>query len=130
MCAPTQREAPGLLPGACGPSEHVPGRRALRSVLPTGAWEPGGGGAVLTPSVRCRAGRSVLLCAARAQRCLSPQFYRPLNIRVVLVGVEVWNDIDKCPVSQDPFASLHEFLDWRKETLLPRKSHDNAQLVR
>ncbi|XP_036293908.2 disintegrin and metalloproteinase domain-containing protein 12 isoform X2 [Pipistrellus kuhlii] len=57
------------------------------------------------------------------------KFYRPLNIRVVLVGVEVWNDIDKCPVSQDPFASLHEFLDWRKEKLLPRKSHDNAQLV-
>lgn len=58
------------------------------------------------------------------------QFYRPLNIRVVLVGVEVWSDIDKCPVSQDPFASLHEFLDWRKMKLLPRKSHDNAQLVR
>ncbi|KAK1333383.1 hypothetical protein QTO34_005766 [Cnephaeus nilssonii] len=57
------------------------------------------------------------------------KFYRPLNIRVVLVGVEVWSDIDKCPVSQDPFASLHEFLDWRKMKLLPRKSHDNAQLV-
>ncbi|KAL4841548.1 hypothetical protein H8958_008695, partial [Nasalis larvatus] len=57
------------------------------------------------------------------------KFYRPLNIRVVLVGVEVWNDIDKCSVSQDPFTSLHEFLDWRKMKLLPRKSHDNAQLV-
>uniref|UniRef100_A0A8I5N213 ADAM metallopeptidase domain 12 n=1 Tax=Papio anubis TaxID=9555 RepID=A0A8I5N213_PAPAN len=58
------------------------------------------------------------------------KFYRPLNIRVVLVGVEVWNDIDKCSISQDPFTSLHEFLDWRKMKLLPRKSHDNAQLVR
>ncbi|XP_032346561.1 LOW QUALITY PROTEIN: disintegrin and metalloproteinase domain-containing protein 12 [Camelus ferus] len=57
------------------------------------------------------------------------KFYRPLNIRIVLVGVEVWNDIDKCSVSQDPFASLHEFLDWRKMKLLPRKSHDNAQLI-
>uniref|UniRef100_A0A8C9DF41 ADAM metallopeptidase domain 12 n=1 Tax=Prolemur simus TaxID=1328070 RepID=A0A8C9DF41_PROSS len=57
------------------------------------------------------------------------KFYRPLNIRVVLVGVEVWNDIDKCSISQDPFASLHEFLDWRKMKLLPRKSHDNAQLI-
>uniref|UniRef100_F6YJ38 ADAM metallopeptidase domain 12 n=1 Tax=Macaca mulatta TaxID=9544 RepID=F6YJ38_MACMU len=57
------------------------------------------------------------------------KFYRPLNIRVVLVGVEVWNDIDKCSISQDPFTSLHEFLDWRKMKLLPRKSHDNAQLV-
>ncbi|KAB0405949.1 hypothetical protein E2I00_019312 [Balaenoptera physalus] len=54
---------------------------------------------------------------------------RPLNIRIVLVGVEVWNDIDKCSISQDPFTSLHEFLDWRKMKLLPRKSHDNAQLI-
>ncbi|XP_016775079.3 disintegrin and metalloproteinase domain-containing protein 12 [Pan troglodytes] len=57
------------------------------------------------------------------------KFYRSLNIRIVLVGVEVWNDMDKCSVSQDPFTSLHEFLDWRKMKLLPRKSHDNAQLV-
>ncbi|XP_043844578.1 disintegrin and metalloproteinase domain-containing protein 12 [Dromiciops gliroides] len=57
------------------------------------------------------------------------KFYRPLNIRIVLVGVEVWNDIDKCSISQDPFTSLHEFLDWRKMKLLPRKPHDNAQLV-
>ncbi|XP_017393386.1 disintegrin and metalloproteinase domain-containing protein 12 [Cebus imitator] len=57
------------------------------------------------------------------------KFYRPLNIRVVLVGMEVWNDVDKCSISQDPFSSLHEFLDWRKMKLLPRKSHDNAQLI-
>uniref|UniRef100_A0A8C5L1J5 ADAM metallopeptidase domain 12 n=1 Tax=Jaculus jaculus TaxID=51337 RepID=A0A8C5L1J5_JACJA len=57
------------------------------------------------------------------------KFYRPLNIRIVLVGVEVWNDVDKCSISQDPFTSLHEFLDWRKMKLLPRKSHDNAQLI-
>ncbi|XP_023564816.1 disintegrin and metalloproteinase domain-containing protein 12 [Octodon degus] len=57
------------------------------------------------------------------------KFYRSLNIRIVLVGVEVWNDIDKCSISQDPFTSLHEFLDWRKMKLLPRKSHDNAQLI-
>ncbi|KAM8780315.1 disintegrin and metalloproteinase domain-containing protein 12 [Rhynchonycteris naso] len=57
------------------------------------------------------------------------KFYRALNIRIVLVGVEVWNDFDKCSISQDPFTSLHEFLDWRKMKLLPRKAHDNAQLV-
>uniref|UniRef100_A0A8C4P498 ADAM metallopeptidase domain 12 n=1 Tax=Dromaius novaehollandiae TaxID=8790 RepID=A0A8C4P498_DRONO len=57
------------------------------------------------------------------------EFYRPLNIRVALVGVEVWNDMDKCSISQDPFTSLHEFLDWRKLKLLPRKPHDNAQLI-
>ncbi|XP_030235023.1 disintegrin and metalloproteinase domain-containing protein 12 isoform X2 [Gadus morhua] len=57
------------------------------------------------------------------------KFYRPLNIRVALVGLEVWSDADKCPVSQDPFSTLHEFLDWRKAKLLPQKPHDNAQLI-
>ncbi|MBN3299012.1 ADA12 protein, partial [Amia calva] len=57
------------------------------------------------------------------------QFYRALNIRVALVGLEVWSDADKCAVSQDPFTTLHEFLDWRKLKLLPLRPHDNAQLV-
>uniref|UniRef100_A0A3B1IUC8 ADAM metallopeptidase domain 12 n=1 Tax=Astyanax mexicanus TaxID=7994 RepID=A0A3B1IUC8_ASTMX len=57
-------------------------------------------------------------------------FYRALNIRVALVGLEVWSDSDKCPVTQDPFTTLHEFLDWRKLKLLPQKPHDNAQLIR
>lgn len=59
-----------------------------------------------------------------------PQFYRALNIRVALVGLEVWSNADKCPVTQDPFTTLHEFLDWRKVKLLPQKPHDNAQLIR
>ncbi|CAL8380035.1 unnamed protein product [Gadus morhua 'NCC'] len=58
------------------------------------------------------------------------KFYRALNIRVALVGLEVWSDADKCPVSQDPFTTLHEFLDWRKAKLLPQRPHDNAQLIR
>ncbi|XP_056153190.1 disintegrin and metalloproteinase domain-containing protein 12 [Lampris incognitus] len=57
------------------------------------------------------------------------KFYRALNIRVALVGLEVWSDADKCPVTQDPFTTLHEFLDWRKVKLLPQRPHDNAQLV-
>uniref|UniRef100_A0A3P8TWS7 ADAM metallopeptidase domain 12 n=1 Tax=Amphiprion percula TaxID=161767 RepID=A0A3P8TWS7_AMPPE len=57
------------------------------------------------------------------------QFYRALNIRVALVGLEVWSDVDKCPITQDPFTTLHEFLDWRKVKLLPQKPHDNAQLI-
>ncbi|XP_011601535.2 disintegrin and metalloproteinase domain-containing protein 12 isoform X1 [Takifugu rubripes] len=57
------------------------------------------------------------------------KFYRPLDIRVALVGLEVWSDSDKCPVTQDPFATLHEFLDWRKVKLLPQRPHDNAQLI-
>lgn len=70
----------------------------------------------------------------RVKKCqLCPatsQFYRALNIRVALVGLEVWSDVDKCPITQDPFTTLHEFLDWRKVKLLPLKPHDNAQLIR
>lgn len=128
---------------------HTPGRHgeAVAGALadPVGAslgFGPYTPSSTLTPGnrgrggvVRVRARRSVPLCVqvpvpAIPRGCLSPQFYRPLNIRVVLVGVEVWSDVDKCPIGQDPFASLHEFLDWRKAKLLPRKSHDNAQLVR
>ncbi|TTC14935.1 Disintegrin and metalloproteinase domain-containing protein 12 [Bagarius yarrelli] len=57
------------------------------------------------------------------------KFYRVLNIRVALVGLEVWSDSDKCSVTQDPFTTLHEFLDWRKLKLLPLTPHDNAQLI-
>ncbi|XP_048047749.1 disintegrin and metalloproteinase domain-containing protein 12 isoform X1 [Megalobrama amblycephala] len=57
------------------------------------------------------------------------KFYRVLNIRVALVGLEVWSDADKCAVTQDPFTTLHEFLDWRKLKLLPQHPHDNAQLI-
>ncbi|XP_075894550.1 disintegrin and metalloproteinase domain-containing protein 12 isoform X2 [Nelusetta ayraudi] len=57
------------------------------------------------------------------------KFYRALDIRVALVGLEVWSDADKCPITQDPFTTLHEFLDWRKVKLLPQKPHDNAQLI-
>uniref|UniRef100_A0A3P8TWU2 ADAM metallopeptidase domain 12 n=1 Tax=Amphiprion percula TaxID=161767 RepID=A0A3P8TWU2_AMPPE len=60
---------------------------------------------------------------------ISFAFYRALNIRVALVGLEVWSDVDKCPITQDPFTTLHEFLDWRKVKLLPQKPHDNAQLI-
>ncbi|XP_051502053.1 disintegrin and metalloproteinase domain-containing protein 12 [Myxocyprinus asiaticus] len=57
------------------------------------------------------------------------KFYRVLNIRVALVGLEVWSDADKCAITQDPFTTLHEFLDWRKLRLLPQRPHDNAQLI-
>lgn len=66
----------------------------------------------------------------RQRALLDCQFYRALDIRVALVGLEVWSDADKCPITQDPFTTLHEFLDWRKVKLLPQKPHDNAQLIR
>ncbi|XP_026581463.1 disintegrin and metalloproteinase domain-containing protein 33-like, partial [Pseudonaja textilis] len=56
------------------------------------------------------------------------KFYRSLNIKVALIGLEVWTDQDKCTVSEDSHATLVSFLQWKK-TLRARKKHDNAQLL-
>ncbi|XP_028326459.1 disintegrin and metalloproteinase domain-containing protein 12 isoform X2 [Gouania willdenowi] len=56
-------------------------------------------------------------------------FYRPLNVRVALTGLEIWSDRDKIHVEKSPTDTLNNFLQWRSRDLLPRLRHDNAQLV-
>ncbi|KAG9345344.1 hypothetical protein JZ751_009890 [Albula glossodonta] len=56
-------------------------------------------------------------------------FYRPLNVRVALLGLEIWNDQDKIQVDKNPTETLNRFLEWRTRELLPRLRHDNAQLI-
>uniref|UniRef100_A0A8C9XRF7 ADAM metallopeptidase domain 19a n=1 Tax=Sander lucioperca TaxID=283035 RepID=A0A8C9XRF7_SANLU len=56
------------------------------------------------------------------------KFYRALNIRVPLIGLEVWTDRDQCIVTEEPNATLWSFLQWRQK-LKSRKKHDNAQLL-
>uniref|UniRef100_A0A671UT04 Disintegrin and metalloproteinase domain-containing protein 19-like n=1 Tax=Sparus aurata TaxID=8175 RepID=A0A671UT04_SPAAU len=56
------------------------------------------------------------------------KFYRALNIRVPLIGLEVWTDRDQCIVNEEPNATLWSFLQWRQK-LKSRKKHDNAQLL-
>ncbi|XP_036372726.1 disintegrin and metalloproteinase domain-containing protein 33-like [Megalops cyprinoides] len=56
------------------------------------------------------------------------KFYRALNIRVPLIGLEVWTERDQCIVSEEPNATLWSFLQWRQK-LKSRKRHDNAQLL-
>ncbi|XP_058480887.1 disintegrin and metalloproteinase domain-containing protein 33 [Solea solea] len=56
------------------------------------------------------------------------KFYRALNIRVPLIGLEVWTDRDQCIVKEEPNATLWSFLQWRQK-LKSRKKHDNAQLL-
>ncbi|KAJ6658589.1 hypothetical protein lerEdw1_019977, partial [Lerista edwardsae] len=56
------------------------------------------------------------------------KFYRSLNIKVALIGLEVWTDRDKCRVTSDAHASLVSFLQWKK-SLKMQKKHDNAQLL-
>ncbi|KAM5200952.1 disintegrin and metalloproteinase domain-containing protein 15 isoform 10-T12 [Hipposideros larvatus] len=56
-------------------------------------------------------------------------FFRPLNVRVVLVGLEAWTQDNWIEISQDPGVTLDNFLHWRRAHLLPRLPHDSAQLV-
>uniref|UniRef100_A0A672KVN3 ADAM metallopeptidase domain 8b n=1 Tax=Sinocyclocheilus grahami TaxID=75366 RepID=A0A672KVN3_SINGR len=57
------------------------------------------------------------------------QLYRPLNIRVMLVGLEVWTKRDQIVVSLISDDTLSRFIEWRKSNLLKRVKHDNAQFV-
>lgn len=55
--------------------------------------------------------------------------FRPLNVRVALVGLETWTQGDQIEIHRDPSVTLHNFLRWRRANLLPRLPHDSAQLV-
>lgn len=57
------------------------------------------------------------------------QLYWTLNIRVVLVGLEIWTDKDQFEVDSNSETTLDKFLLWRQRDLLQRLKHDNAQFV-
>lgn len=57
------------------------------------------------------------------------QLYRTLNIRVILVGLEIWTYRDLFDVDSNPETTLDKFLLWRQSDLLQRTKHDNAQFV-
>ncbi|XP_078667750.1 disintegrin and metalloproteinase domain-containing protein 12-like [Branchiostoma floridae x Branchiostoma belcheri] len=55
-------------------------------------------------------------------------FYKPLNIRVALVGLEVWTS-NPITVDRSLQRTLDRFLEWRRTSLVRSQSNDNAQLV-
>lgn len=57
------------------------------------------------------------------------QLYRPVGVRVMLVGLDIWSYRDQIHVSTDPEVTLRRFLEWRQQHLLPRTKHDNAQFI-
>ncbi|XP_054455129.1 zinc metalloproteinase-disintegrin-like 2d [Anoplopoma fimbria] len=57
------------------------------------------------------------------------KLYRPLNIRVMLVGLEIWTYRDFINVDLNSETALDNFLLWRQADLLQRTKHDNAQFV-
>uniref|UniRef100_A0A3P8ZUE7 ADAM metallopeptidase domain 8b n=1 Tax=Esox lucius TaxID=8010 RepID=A0A3P8ZUE7_ESOLU len=57
------------------------------------------------------------------------KLYQALNIRVMLVGLEIWTSGDKIDVLASPEDTLERFLKWRQDVLLKRAKHDNAQFI-
>ena len=61
---------------------------------------------------------------------MSVQLFEPLNIYIMLVGVEVWTDRDRISVLlNDTAATLNNFLAYRRSNINPKHYNDNAQLI-
>ncbi|XP_078080355.1 snake venom metalloproteinase BjussuMP-2-like isoform X2 [Mustelus asterias] len=60
---------------------------------------------------------------------VSQIYRRELNIQIFLVGIEIWTTENKVSSSQDTSKALLNFMKWRSKELVPRKHHDNAQLI-
>ncbi|XP_061563697.1 disintegrin and metalloproteinase domain-containing protein 9 [Cololabis saira] len=56
-------------------------------------------------------------------------YYKQLNIRVVLVGLEIFKDSNPFSVDGSAGEVLGRFVKWRKATLLPKIRHDMGQLI-
>ncbi|XP_059821721.1 disintegrin and metalloproteinase domain-containing protein 28-like isoform X1 [Hypanus sabinus] len=56
-------------------------------------------------------------------------YQKQLDIQIFLVGIEVWTDKNKIGSSEDTAEALENFMQWRTKELVPRKHHDNAQLI-
>ncbi|XP_041829179.1 disintegrin and metalloproteinase domain-containing protein 9 [Melanotaenia boesemani] len=56
-------------------------------------------------------------------------YYKKLNIRVVLVGLEIFKDSNPFSVDGSAGEVLESFVKWRKTTLLPKIRHDIGQLI-
>lgn len=56
-------------------------------------------------------------------------YYKRLNIRVVLVGLEIFKETNPFSVEGSAGDVLDHFVKWRKETLIPKIRHDTGQLI-
>ncbi|XP_077417345.1 disintegrin and metalloproteinase domain-containing protein 9-like isoform X2 [Vanacampus margaritifer] len=55
--------------------------------------------------------------------------YTQLNVRVVLVGLEIWTRQNQISTEGGASEVLSRFTQWREKELLPRRRHDSAQLI-
>ncbi|XP_074476040.1 disintegrin and metalloproteinase domain-containing protein 9 [Sebastes fasciatus] len=56
-------------------------------------------------------------------------YYKKLNIRVVLVGLQIFKDSNPFSVVGSAGEVLSRFVKWRKSTLIPKLRHDMGQLI-
>ncbi|XP_042337904.1 disintegrin and metalloproteinase domain-containing protein 9, partial [Plectropomus leopardus] len=55
--------------------------------------------------------------------------YIQLNVRVVLVGLEIWTQQNLISTDGAAGEVLSRFTQWREKDLVPRRRHDSAQLI-
>ncbi|XP_075714930.1 disintegrin and metalloproteinase domain-containing protein 9 [Rhinoderma darwinii] len=55
--------------------------------------------------------------------------YTLLNIRIVLVGLEIWTSGNHINIEGSAGEVLGRFVQWREKELVPRRRHDSAQFV-
>ncbi|XP_059579240.1 disintegrin and metalloproteinase domain-containing protein 9-like [Alligator mississippiensis] len=55
--------------------------------------------------------------------------YTSLNLRIVLVGTEIWTDVDQITVTHLLDHAFHFFAPWARRFLKPRIYFDHAQLL-
>ncbi|XP_008288652.1 disintegrin and metalloproteinase domain-containing protein 9 isoform X2 [Stegastes partitus] len=56
-------------------------------------------------------------------------YYKQLNIRIVLVGLEIFKNSNPFSVDGSAGEVLGRFVRWRKAELIPRLKHDIGQLI-
>ncbi len=55
--------------------------------------------------------------------------YIALNIRIVLVGLEIWSAQNFINTDGSAGEVLGRFTQWREKELVLRRRHDSAQLI-
>ncbi|XP_062237209.1 disintegrin and metalloproteinase domain-containing protein 9 isoform X1 [Platichthys flesus] len=55
--------------------------------------------------------------------------YKQLNVRVVLVGLEIWSQQNLISTEGGAGEVLSRFTQWRERELVSRRRHDSAQLI-
>ena len=73
--------------------------------------------------------QTTLADRARAVANFVDSVYTSLNIRVTLVAVELFSNGQRFATSTDQEKMLNNFIRYRKQQLIGRVAHDNAQLM-